>query len=66
MFKTPQVKHPYTAISPAAHEHINTISTKSNVKDLFIVSDKLSLGRQSRNIPYRAGCVDARSDDQAW
>lgn len=65
MFQTSQIKHPHTAISPAAYKDIDAIGAKSHIKHLFIVSDELSFSSQSWNVPYRTGRVDAGSDNQA-
>jgi hypothetical protein len=59
MLQAPKIKHSHTAICPTANEHIDTIRTKSNIKDLFIMSNQLRLGRQRWNIPYSASCVYA-------
>ena len=59
VLQAPKIKHSYTAVCPAADEHIDTIRAKSNVKDLFIVSNQLCFSRQRRNVPYSASCVYA-------
>lgn len=65
MLQTSQVKHPHTPIGSTAYEDINTISTKSNVKNFFVVRDQLGFGSQGWDIPYRTSGIDAGRDDQA-
>lgn len=65
MFQATQVKHAHAAILPAAHEHIHTLRAEAHVVDLLVVSDKLRLCGQGRDIPDRAGCVYTGSDDEA-
>ena len=64
MLETPQVKHPHATISTTADKHVHAAGAEADVVDLLVMSDELRLGRQRRNVPDRAGGVDARGDDE--
>lgn len=64
MLQTSQVKHAHTSISTAADKDIHAVRTKANIIDFLVVSNKLSLSGQGRNVPDSASCVNARCDDK--
>lgn len=59
MLQATKIEHAYASILAAAHKYIDTVGAKPNVIHLFVVSDKLSLGCQRRNVPDCAGRIDA-------
>lgn len=64
MLQTAQVEHPHAAVCAAADEHVNAASAEADVEDFLVVGDQLRFRSQSRNVPYRAGSVDAGGDDE--
>lgn len=64
MLETSKIKHSYTAIGAAAHEDVDTARAESDIKNLFVVRYELCLCRKGRYVPYCAGSVDARCDDE--
>ena len=66
MFQASQIKHSYATISATAHKNINAMRAKPNVKDLFVMRDKLGLGSQRRNIPNGTSGVDTGRYDETW
>ncbi len=64
VLERPQVEHADAAISTARDEDIDAVGAKAHVEDFFVVGDELCLCSQGRNVPYCAGCVDRRCDDQ--
>ena len=65
MFKASKIEHSYTTIGAAAHKDINAVSAKSHVENFFIVGYQLCFCCKCWYIPYGAGGVDARGDNQA-
>lgn len=66
MFETPEIEHPYAAICATTYKDIDTVGTESDIKDFLVMSDQLSLGCKSRDVPNRACSVNTRGYYQTW
>jgi len=64
VLQTAQIEHPHAAICAAADEHVNAAGAEADVEDFLVVRDQLRFRSQSRNVPYRAGSVDAGGNDE--
>lgn len=64
MFEAAEIEHPNTAICAAAYENVDALGAEADVENFFVVGDQLGFRCQGRDIPDRAGGVDARRDDQ--
>ena len=65
MLQASEVEHADAAVLAAADKDVDALGTEAHVVDLLVVRNQLRLGRQRRDVPYRAGGVDAGGDDEA-
>lgn len=65
MLQAPQVKHAHASILTTAHKYIDALGTEPYVIYLLVVGNQLRLGREGWNVPYCAGGINARGNDEA-
>ena len=66
MLETSEIEHAHAAVGAAGDEDVNAVGAEADVKNFFVVGDKLSLGGEGWDIPDRAGGVNGRCNDERW
>lgn len=64
MLETAQIEHANATIRSAANKNVDTVGTKSDIEDLFIMGNQLRLRCKCRDIPDGTGRVNAGCNDQ--